>query len=76
MKDKFLLFIIGVLVGAIISTGAFFAYTKATTACNNSNNQMRMPGGNPPSMQDRQSGQQLEKPGENIPENNSETNNN
>ena len=40
MKDKILLFVIGVLVGAVISTGAFFVYTKATTTCNtNSNNQ-------------------------------------
>ena len=68
MKDKILLFVIGVLVGAVISTGAFFVYTKATTTCNtNSNNQVGMPGGNPPSMQD---GQPPEKPGENGTQNN------
>ena len=70
MKDKILLFIIGVLVGAVISTGAFFVYTKATTTCNtNSNGQMQMPGGNPPSMpngQNSENGQPPEKPdGEN-----------
>ena len=67
MKDKILLFVIGVLVGAVISTGAFFVYTKATTTCNtNSNSQMQMPGGNPPSMPNGQNGQPPEKPdGEN-----------
>ena len=63
MKDKILLFIIGVLVGAIIATGAFYAYTKATTTCDN-----QMHGGNPPDMQNRQFGQ--------PPENNSEAINN
>ena len=86
MKDKILLFVIGVLVGAVISTGAFFVYTKTATTCNNnSNSQIGMPGGNPPSMQDKESGQNgepPEKPGENSTEdsnnsqNNSETNNN
>ena len=71
MKDKIILFIIGVLVGAIISTGAFFVYTKASTTCNtNTNNQIGMPGGNPPSMQDGQNGQPPEKPGENSTQNN------
>ena len=79
MKDKILLFVIGVLVGAVISTGAFFVYSKMSTTCNtNSNNQIGMPGGNPPSMQDGQSGQPPEKPGENKTQNNnnSQTNNN
>ena len=66
MKDKILLFIIGVLVGAVISTGAFFVYTKATT-CNNSNNNqtMQMPGGTPPNMNGNQNngnGQPPERP--------------
>lgn len=80
MKDKILLFVIGVLVGAVISTGAFFVYTKATTTCNtNSNNQIGMPGGNPPSMQDGQSGQNGQPPempnGNNSENNNSQSNN-
>lgn len=33
MKDKILLFIIGVLSGAVISTGVFFVYTKASCSC-------------------------------------------
>lgn len=41
MKYKNLSLIIGILVGDIISTGAFFVYTKAATTWNtNSNNQM------------------------------------
>ena len=80
MKDKILFFVIGVLVGAVISTGAFFVYTKATTTCNtNSNNQIGMPGGNPPSMQDGQSGQNGQPPempnGNNSENNNSQSNN-
>ena len=80
MKDKILLFVIGVLVGAVISTGAFFVYAKATTTCNtNSNNQMLMPGGNPPSMQNGQSGQNGQPPempnGNNSGNNNSQSNN-
>ena len=55
MKDKILLFIIGLLLGAVISTGAFFVYTKATT-CNNSNNH----GENPPSMQNGQPPEKLD----------------
>ena len=62
MKDKIMIFIIGVLVGAVIATGAFFVYTKATTCNINNNNQMQMPGGNPPSMPDGQNGQPPEKP--------------
>ena len=80
MKDKILLFVIGVLVGAVISTGAFFVYTKATTTCNtNDNSQMQMPGGNPPSMQNGQSGQNGQPPempnGNNSENNNSQSNN-
>ena len=80
MKDKILLFVIGVLVGAVISTGAFFVYIKMTTACNtNRNNQMGMPGGNPPSMQNKQDGQNGEppaKPDESNTQNNNDSQSN
>ncbi len=33
MKEKILLFIIGVLVGGIIATGAFYVYSKSTSDC-------------------------------------------
>lgn len=50
MKDKIFLVIIGVLVGAVISTGIFFTYTIINNSknCNNHNTQMN--GGTPPSM--------------------------
>ncbi len=75
MKDKILLFIIGVLVGAIISTGAFFVYTKTTT--NNTNNsQMQMPGGTPPSMSGgNETGQRPERP-DNMQDSNTSQDNN
>ena len=52
MKEKIVLFIIGVLVGTIVSTGAFYIYT--TTNSSNTNQAGERPGGNPPSMPDRQ----------------------
>ena len=78
MKDKILLFVIGVLVGAIISTGAFFVYTKTATTCNsnNNNNRIGMPGENPPSMQNGQSersGEPPEKPAESNAQTNDST---
>ena len=44
MKEKIITFFVGLLVGAIISTGSIYFYTVAT---NNSNNHgMQMPGDN------------------------------
>ena len=49
MKEKILLFVVGVLVGAVISTGAFYVYNNSKVGkCNNQT--MRMPGGAPPSL--------------------------
>ena len=77
MKDKFLLFVIGVLVGAVISTGAFFVYTKATTTCDTNNNtQMQMPGGNPPSMPSGQNGEPPERPEDHNTQNNNNSQSN
>ena len=48
-KEKIILFVIGVLVGAVISTGAFFAYIKlAGVGTSNTNQSMQMPGGGTP----------------------------
>lgn len=75
MKDKIMLFVIGVLVGAVIATGAFFAYTKI----NSSNNSgMTGPGGNPPSMPSGQNGENNgppEMPNGNNSQNSTQTNN-
>ena len=63
-KEKIILFIIGVLVGAVISTAAFFVYTK-TLGTSSNNSSMQMPGGTPPEMpsgQNNQSGTPPEMP--------------
>lgn len=48
-KDKVFLFVIGVLVGAVISTGAFFAYIKLAGVGSGQSSQMQG-GGTPPEM--------------------------
>ena len=75
MKDKIILFVIGVLVGAVIATGAFYIYTS-TNNCNNQSNQMN--GGTPPEMPSGQT--PPEKPDGNsqmpeMPNTNNQTNN-
>lgn len=56
MKDKIIIFIIGLLSGAIISTGSIFIYTLATNVNNNNNNSssMQAPTGTPPDMSNGQ----------------------
>lgn len=53
-KEKIILFVIGVLVGAAISTGAFFVYAKTLGTSSNtsdsSSQQMPGGGGTPPEM--------------------------
>ncbi len=58
MKDKIILFVIGVLVGAVIATGAFYIYNKSNNNCNNT----QMNGGQPPEMPSGFSGTPPEKP--------------
>lgn len=60
MKDKIIVFIIGVLVGAVIATGAFFAYTKINSENNGGPGGMN--GGTPPSMPSGQNSQPPEIP--------------
>ena len=59
MKDKILIFVIGVLVGAVIATGAFYIYNKTHE---NYNNNTQMNGGQPPEMP---SGERPEMPSNN-----------
>ena len=58
-KEKIIVFIIGVLVGAVVATGAFFAYVKiAGVGSNSSESSSQMPSGTPPDMpSDGQSGE-------------------
>lgn len=51
MEEKIIIFLIGLLAGAVISTGAFFVYTTTANKCDNSTKQtMQVPSGNPPQM--------------------------
>lgn len=70
MKEKIILFIIGLLLGAVISTGAFYVYTKTNSNCSNQNTQMN--GGTPPEMPNEQNntGTPPEKPNDSANENN------
>lgn len=69
-KEKIILFIIGVLVGAVISTAAFFVYTKTLGTGNSASgsSSQQMQGGTPPEMpsgensQNGQGGTPPEKP--------------
>ena len=47
-KEKIILFVIGVLVGAVISTGAFFAYINIAGIGNSSSHSMQKHSGTPP----------------------------
>ena len=78
MKDKIIIFIVGLLLGAIISTGSIYFYTLANNNSNSNNNQIGMPnmGGTPPTEQNGQTqGQQPEMPNQNNAQN-TETSNN
>lgn len=41
MKEKIIIFAVGLLSGAIIASGCFFVYERSKT-CNNSNHSIRM----------------------------------
>ena len=52
-KEKIILFVIGVLIGAVISTAAFFVYTKTlgtSSSVSDSSSQQMPGGGTPPEM--------------------------
>lgn len=82
-KEKIILFVIGVLVGAVISTGSFFAYIKlagvGSSSSNNGQPGQMQDGGTPPEMpsgengSNNQGGTPPEKPSDN---NSSEDSNN
>ena len=58
MKNKIMIFIIGLLVGAVIASGAFYIYSRNNT-CSNS---PQMNGGQPPEIPSGQNGQPPEMP--------------
>ena len=54
MKEKIIMFILGLLLGAIIATGAIYFYTLANTNGNGGNGNPGMQMGEPPSNQNGQ----------------------
>ena len=72
MKEKVIVFIVGLLLGAIISTGSIYIYTVANSSNRNQGSRIEMNGGTPPSMQN---GERTEMLNDNS-QNNSMTNNN
>ena len=51
MKEKVMVFIVGLLLGAVIATGVFYIYTNNNSNDCNQNN-MQMNGGQPPELPD------------------------
>lgn len=73
MKEKIIIFAIGLLVGAVLSTGAFLVFSK-TSKCNmDKDRQMQMKMDDDRRMQDRN---QRNMPGNNNMPNNPNGNNN
>lgn len=73
MKDKITIFIIGLLLGSVISTASIYFYTLANNNSNNENNsEMQGPRGNHPEMQNGQFGENGNPP--EIPNGNSSQN--
>ena len=78
MKDKIYVFVIGLLLGAVIATGAFYVYTTTSNKCNCNNQNTNMNGGTPPEMpsgQNNQNGQPPEMSSDNS-QNSTEQNSN
>ena len=57
MKEKIVIFVIGLLLGSVISTGAFLVYTKTSHSHNQGHQQMQLPNGSPPMMQNNKGNQ-------------------
>lgn len=73
-KMRIISFIIGVLVGAIISTGAFIISVNVLGAKNNNSQSSQMQGGGtPPEMPSGENGQPPVKPGESNNQNGNES---
>ncbi len=72
MKEKIIIFAIGLLVGAVLSTGAYLIFTK-TSKCNIDRNRMEIKMDNRQSMPNNN---QPNMPGNNMMPNNPNGNNN
>ncbi len=72
MKDKIIMLVIGILLGAVVSTGVFYIYNNSTNKCNCTSQNTQMNGGQPPEMPSGQNGEPPEKPSENNTQSNNE----
>ena len=68
MKEKIIVFIIGVLVGAVLATGAFFIYTKVSSSNNTTEQTQQINGERPEMNGEKPSGERPEMNGEAPPE--------
>ena len=76
-KEKIILFVIGVLIGAVISTVAFFVCVKTLGVDSNTgSSSQHMPGGTPPEMPSGESNGQSGTPPEKPSGNNDSQSNN
>lgn len=77
MKEKIIIFAVGLLVGSVITSGAFFVYTKATVCRNNNQPQtMQMPGRGRRNMPNDQNGQGVQTPNNGTSQNGDNAQNN
>ena len=77
MKEKIMIFLIGLLLGAVMATGAFYIYSKNNSNCSSNNTQINMGqppemgnGTQPPAKPDGDNSQPPEMPNNNNAENN------
>ena len=80
MKEKILIFIIGFLAGAVLSTTVFLIYTKVNIGNSTNTSEIGRPemgeppemGGEPPEKPDQENGERPERPSKNNEEGSSE----
>ena len=75
MKEKVIIFMVGLLVGAIISTGSIYFYTLANSSNSNAESGMQMNNGMPGTPPTDQNGQMNGGTPPEMPNNNSQNNN-
>ena len=74
MKEKAIIFIVGLLLGAIISTGSIYIYTVANSSGNNPGQKMQINTGTPPGESREHSGIAKTSNNENTQNNNQNNN--
>lgn len=66
MKDKIIIFLVGLLLGAIISTGSIYIYTIANNKNNSNDIRMELPNGDNGMMGDKDMSNPPEMPNNNM----------